>query len=41
MSMGDKYTIIFFSEMNLELEVNEILGFVSDREHSSVYGLLF
>jgi len=38
--MGDKYAIIFFSEMNLELEVNEILGFISDRKHSSVYSFV-
>lgn len=40
MSMGDRYTIIFFSEINLELEVNEILRFISDRGHSSVYGFV-
>lgn len=37
-SIGDKCTSIFFSEINLELEVSETLGFVSDEKHSSVDG---
>lgn len=40
MDMGDKYTIIFFSEMNLELEIRGILGFRSDMKHNSCYGFV-
>lgn len=39
-SVRDKCPFIFFSEISLELEVNEALGFVSDKKHSSVDGFV-
>lgn len=39
-SVGDKCTLISFSEINLELEVSEALGFVSDKKHSSADGFV-
>lgn len=40
MDMGDKYNIIFFSEMNLELEIRRVLGFRGDMKHNSCYGFV-
>lgn len=39
-SIGDKCTLIFLAEINLELEVNGTPGFLSDKRHSSVDGFV-
>lgn len=39
-SVGDKCTFIFFSEINLKLEVDETLGFGSEKKHSSADGFI-